>query len=268
MALEPETTMNLPDVARTAILTLICRVIESEKKEPILNDPMAVLCLERLTARASAEEKIWIVKRKKMYEGRGSAEVIANARRQKTFDSAANQFVATHPGCTVVNLGGGFDTRFWRIENVKCSYVEIDLPEVIDLKKELLKDQLTYELIGCSVLDTAWIDQVTAQGNSQMLLMAEGLFMYLPAREAADLLRAIAQRFVQSQLVLDMLPEKYTRGFLKWIVGLRIRAAWGLDVSFLSGIKQPHDLDAYGFRVIDQAEGSLGPIITAAINAG
>ena len=44
--------MNLPDVARTAILTLICRTVESEKKEPLINDPMAILCLEKLMTEA------------------------------------------------------------------------------------------------------------------------------------------------------------------------------------------------------------------------
>lgn len=261
--------MNLPDVARTAVLTLICRIIETEKKEPIIRDPMAVLCFEKLMSKASEEEKAWILNRRKMYEGKGSAEVTANLQRQKTFDNIAATYISSHPMCTVVNLGCGFDTRFWRIKNANCTYVEVDLPEVIELKKELLNDHLAYELIGCSALDTSWIDNVTSKGNSNILLLAEGLFMYLPAQESARLLQTISQRFEQSQLVLDMLPEKYTKGILKWIVDLRIRYIWGLDVSFLFGIKNSHDLEAYGkgFKVIGDVKGAVGPIITVSINA-
>ncbi len=83
----------------------------------------------------------------------------------------------------MINLACGLDTRFWRIENEKCKYIELDLPEMIELKREILKDHLGYELIGCSVLDTSWIDQVTSNGNSNFLLLAEGLFYYLPKQE-------------------------------------------------------------------------------------
>ena len=87
----------------------------------------------------------------------------------------------------MINLACGFDTRFWRIENEKCKYVELDLPGMIELKREILKDHLDYELIGCSVLDTSWIDQVTSNGNSSFLLLAEGLFYYLPKQDVTRL---------------------------------------------------------------------------------
>jgi methyltransferase (TIGR00027 family) len=265
--MEGEGIMNLPDVARTAILTLICRTIESQKTEPLIKDPMAVVCFEKLMSDVSEEEKAWILQRKKMYEGRGSAEIIANAQRQQIFDDATNLFISSHPSCTVINLGCGFDTRFWRIDNARCTYMEIDLPEVIELKKEMLKNHLDYQLIGCSVLDTSWIDRVTSTGNNNFLLIAEGLFMYLPAKELANLLQVIAQRFTASQLIFDTIPEKYTKRIWKWLVDLRLKAAWDLEVSFLSGIKNPSDIESYGFKVISNVKGSVGPIITASINA-
>jgi len=52
--------MDLSQVSRTAILTLITRVVVSEKDETIFNDPMAALCLEGLISIASAGEKNWI----------------------------------------------------------------------------------------------------------------------------------------------------------------------------------------------------------------
>jgi O-methyltransferase involved in polyketide biosynthesis len=57
--------MYLSPISRTAILTLVCRVVASEKKNPIFNDPIAVLCLERLMSIASEEEKNRMVKWKK-----------------------------------------------------------------------------------------------------------------------------------------------------------------------------------------------------------
>jgi O-methyltransferase involved in polyketide biosynthesis len=146
--------------------------------------------------------------------------------------------------------------------------VELDLPEMIDLKREILKDQLIYELIDCSIFDISWIDRVTSSGNSNFLLLAEGLFMYLPKQDATQLLQVIATRFIRSQLVLDMAPEKYTKGIWKRIIDLEAKA-WGLDVSIVFGINNPHDIEAYanGYKVIRVEKGSIGPIITVSINS-
>ena len=56
--------MDLSQVSRTAILLLICRAVEAEKNKSEFNDPMAVLCLERLMSIASEEDKRWIIKHK------------------------------------------------------------------------------------------------------------------------------------------------------------------------------------------------------------
>lgn len=262
--------MDLSQVSRTAILLLICRAVEAEKNQSEFNDPMAVLCLERLTSIASEEDRRWIVRHKRMYAGIQARDAKAGVRRVKAIDNAVNRFIADHPKCTVINLACGFDTRFWRIENEKCNYIEIDLPEVIKLKKETLKDHLGYEVMGSSVLDTSWIDKVTINGNTDFLLLAEGLFMWLPPQDATRLFKEIGERFYRSQLVLDMVPEKYTKGIWKFFIRLHSRIEWGLDVAWVFGIKDPHDLEAYGngLKVIGEEKGSTGPLITVSINAG
>jgi O-methyltransferase involved in polyketide biosynthesis len=262
--------MDLSQVSRTAILLLICRAVESEKDISRFYDPMAVICLERLLSQASEEDKRWILKKKRMYEGTHARDARAGARRGKVFDAAANRFISDHPNCTVINLASGFDTRFWRIDHETCKYIELDLPDVISLKKELLKDQLSYDLIGGSVLDTSWIDKVTSNGNTGFLLLAEGLFMWLPGQDAARLLCEIATKFYNSQLVIEMVPEKYTRGLWRSLLRLHSRLEWGLDVAWVFGIKKPSDLEAYGssFKVFGVENGSVGPIITVLINSG
>jgi len=260
--------MNLSEVSQTAILTLTCRAVESEKNNPVLNDPMAVLCLERLLSVSSQEEKKRILRWKSMYAGIQARDAKARALTARSFDSIANLFISNNPGCTVINLACGLDTRFWRIEKEKCRYIELDLPEMIELKKEILKDHLGYELIGCSVLDTSWIDKVTSNGNSGFLLLAEGLFYYLPRQDVTGILQAIARRFDRSQLVLDMAPEKFTKGLWKRLIQLEARV-WGLDVSFVFGMNDPRDIESYanGFKVIGVEKGNVGSIITVSINA-
>jgi methyltransferase (TIGR00027 family) len=260
--------MNLSEVSQTAILVLACRAVESEQINPVLNDPMAGRCLERLLSISSEEARKRILRWMRMYAGIQVRDRKARAMTARSFDKIANLFISDHPGCTVVNLACGLDTRFWRIDNKKCKYIELDLPEMIELKREVLEDHLSYELIGRSVLDTSWIDQVTSNGSSNFLLLAEGLFYYLPKQEVTKLLEAIAQRFNHSQLVLDIAPERYTKGLWKKLISLESRAR-GIDVSFVSGFNNPTEIESYGngFRLIGDVKGSVGSIITVSINA-
>jgi methyltransferase (TIGR00027 family) len=259
--------MNLSQVSRTAITTLIGRVVESERKNTIFNDPMAVLCLERLTSIASAEEKNWILRQKRLFAALQAHHAKPVALRARAFDSSANLFIANNPKCTVINLACGFDTRFWRIKKEGCRYVEIDLPEVIALKRDILKGQIDYELIGCSVLDASWINQATAKGNSRFLLLAEGLFMFLPKSDATTLLQRLGQRLDRSQLVLDMVHERYTRGIWKKLIAMETRY-WRSDISYVFGIKNPREIESFarGLKVLGVVKGVAGPIITVAIN--
>jgi O-methyltransferase involved in polyketide biosynthesis len=261
--------MDISNISKTAILTLIARVVASEKQNAIYNDPMAVLCLERLTSLATEEEKCWIDKEKRTYGGIQAHHAIQGAWRARVFDDSAKRFIAGNPGCTVINLGCGFDSRFWRIANDNCRYIEIDLPEVVALKREIFKDQLVYELIGCSVLDPSWIDHVTANGNSGFLLLAEGLFPYLPGPDAIQLFQRLAQRFTRSQLVVDIIPVKYMHGLWKMAIRLETKITWGLDVSWVFGIRDPRDIESYatGLNVLGHVNASGGQIITISINA-
>jgi O-methyltransferase involved in polyketide biosynthesis len=259
--------MDLSQVSRTAILLLICRAVTAEKDQAKFDDPMAVLCLERLISSAAEEDRRWIIGKKRMYAGMHLRDAVAGARRGKAIDTIANRFIADHPNCTVINLACGFDTRFWRIEHEKCSYIELDLPGVIQLKKELLKEDIEYEAIAGSVLEPSWMDAVTKNGNTNFLLIAEGLFMWFPQPEAIRLFKEIGERFVRSQLVLDMVAERYTKGIWKSLVRLHSRIEWGLDVAWEFGFKDAHDIEAYGkgFKVIGEEKGSAGPIITVSI---
>jgi O-methyltransferase involved in polyketide biosynthesis len=108
---------------------------------------------------------------------------------------------------------------------------------------------------------------VTKEGNTGFLLLAEGLFDWVDLQDSTRLLKEIGERFHRSQLVLDIVPDKYKQGIWKHLMRLHSRIEWGLDVSWVPGIKNPHDIETYGngLKVIGEEKGSAGPIITASI---
>jgi methyltransferase (TIGR00027 family) len=243
--------MKLTNVSKTAIVTLRCRVLESKKNKPIIKDPMAEYCLDKLFFLASVEDKRLIFSRK-------LSSVLTNyiAIRARKYDSIVNDFISKNPACIVVNLGCGFDTRYWRIDNQKCEYFELDLPELIEIKKYILKDKLNYELLGYSVLDTSWINKVTSKSNRNILLLAEGLFMYLPRDDVISLFKTFSERLYHSQITLEVVTEKYTRGIWKKIVIMKIKSNLGFDAgsSYNFGIKKASELESYGngIKIIDE----------------
>jgi methyltransferase (TIGR00027 family) len=235
--------MNLTDVSKTAFLTLRSHVIESQKKNPLIHDPMASICLEKLISFSSAKEKEPLLTRE-------LSSVLTRhiAVRARKYDSIVNEFISKNPSSTVINLGCGFDTRYWRINNKECRYYDLDLPELIAIKKEILKEYLRYEMIGCSVLDPSWIDRITATGNRNFLLIAEGLLMYLPKNEVMKLFKVISERFFHSQIILEIVTENYTKGIMKKIVIMKMKRRIGLEAgaSYNFGIKNGKELESFG----------------------
>jgi O-methyltransferase involved in polyketide biosynthesis len=259
--------MNLSNVSRTAIFTLIIHDIMAKKK--IINDSLAVICLENMIQLATEEEKKLIMKMKKSLTGLGYLDaVIPHIKRVKYLDLIANNYISNNTGCTVINLACGFDTRYWRIYNKNCKFIEIDFPEVVTLKRELLKENISYEMIGCSVLDYSWIDKVTANGNNKFLIIAEGLLMYFSENDGINLLSTLSQKFSNSQLAFDMFQKFLTKGIWKRISDWYSNKFLGFKISMDFGFSKPNEIESInsGFKLIETKKIESRMIIHASIN--
>jgi len=258
---------ELSEVSKTSILTLICRVVGANKEAYSFNDQKALEIDDLVYASVTKSERQWIGRLKKKFKGlsRKSVKVICN--RAETFDKITNDFIERHASGTIINLGCGFDTRFWRIRSGKYRYIELDLPEVMNLKSGLLGGQMTYECLGISVLDTSWIDEVTKKGNENFLILAEGLFMYLPKEEVVKLIQHMTEKFSKSELVFDSVHEKYTQGFWKWFTNWNWRMVYDMDFNYTFGIKNPLEIEGYakGLQVTSSKK-HHGHLVSVGIN--
>ncbi len=237
--------MELSEISKTGILTLICRVVGTEKRSMRFHDQKAIELCNLIYASSTKSERQWMIRVKRKFKGLSRKSVKAICNRARTFDQIANEFVENNPSGTVINLGCGFDTRFWRILSGNNKYIELDLTEVMSLKTKLLEGQIDYECLGVSVLDTSWIDEVTKNGNGTFLIMAEGLFMYLPKEEVVKLIQVMAGSFDNSQLVFDSVHEKYTKGIWKWFTNWNWRKVLDIDINYTFGLKNPLEIESY-----------------------
>jgi len=257
--------MNLSNVSKTAIITMTCRATQSEDPKSDFNDPISVQCLNKLTDLASKSEKKTILKFKKMYGKYSKNEAKSLVLRVSCIDRIVNEYISNNQESTVINIACGFDTRYWRIDKKVCTYIELDLPEVIDQKRELLGDQIDYKMIASSVLDFSWIDEVTKDGNSNFIIVMEGLLMYFQEKDVKKLLGEISQRFTNSMLVTDALDKKFTEGLYKKIADWSSKLFYGFELRWNFGFEKAEDIESYGNYSLVNVEGKQPYVITASI---
>jgi O-methyltransferase involved in polyketide biosynthesis len=254
--------MSLSNLSRTAVLTLICRAVESELKNSKLHDPMAVQILDTLISRSSDEDRKWIVKMKKRYSGFMSDDRRQGIGRVNKFDQITKEYISQNSNCHVVNLGCGLDTMYWRIQPGTCKYIELDLPEIVSLKKEILGNQIPYEMIACSVLDTAWLDTITVSSNSNFLFLAQGLLYYLPRAGVIHLFQTLSEKVLDSEMFFDLISRFFTTGSFKWLA----RLFFGITFTF--SVKNHAEIESFagGLKVTSVAKTFPFDLVTVNIN--
>ena len=233
---------QLNEVSETALITLRSRVLESRKSNPVLLDPVGEECFEALVSEMPEDLRKRVMERK-------LSPVLSRhiALRARQYDRLCMEFLEEFPEGLVVSLGSGFDTRFWRLGGGDLKYMELDLSGVIGIKKQLLKDKPTYPMIEDSVLEDSWISKVKEMQTERVLFVAEGLFMYLPSDQVIQTLIRLAESFHSSRLVMEVVAEKYTRGFRKKMVERKMRRGAGSTAGdyYQYGIKEARDLESY-----------------------
>jgi len=170
MNTQKESTTKLVGVPETLMITLYGRYVEQEFSDCILEDKKAVEIVGKVDYDFSKYSSSW-------------SSQLGVVIRAKNIDEILRQFLITHPQATVINLGGGLCTRFFRVDNGEMNWYEIDFPEVIDLKRKLISESDRYHLIGSSILESSWISQITPATNQPLFIIMEGVSMYLSEEE-------------------------------------------------------------------------------------
>jgi len=126
------------------------------------------------------------------------------AFRARQLDTWADDFLRRNPDAVVLHLGCGLDNRPFRLDVPSgVSWFDVDVPEVIRLRRLLYTERPGYTIIGSSVTEPRWLDEIPA--NRPALIVAEGLLMYLTETEVRDLLRRLTDRFGTGELLADLL---------------------------------------------------------------
>lgn len=258
--------INISDVSSTLLLTLYCRSLESRSKDPILDDPKALELTQKLDPELLKSKDTVL---RELAQGKISRELVIHiSMRAKKYDDYVQDFLKRSPGGVVVNLGCGLDTRFWRIDNGKMVFYDLDLPEVIEIKKRFFKENERYHFIASSALDHAWMDILQKHGQGPYIFLAEGVFMYLPPAEVKSLVLKLQSSFPGSELVCEVCNDFWLHEPYKTMLNIKMQKQLhlGKGATYSSGLKDGRDMEQWNAGIefldewsyFDSAEGKVG----------
>ncbi|WP_059017465.1 class I SAM-dependent methyltransferase [Mycobacterium sp. M26] len=233
---------NVLPLPETAMVTLWCRASEARRADGILHDPLAIELVDSIDV-DFAKFKL-------------SADRQDLALRALAFDNSTRRYLASHPNGTVVALGEGMQTSFWRLDAAGVGHdfrwLTVDLPTIVDLRGRLLPESPRVSTCTQSVLDFSWMDQVE-RPEEGVFITAEGLLPYLEPDEALRVIGECARRFPSGQMMFDLPPKSQARlaRHRLWTVlrGDWPRTPFSLTVNELAalhetvlGVRAVHDL--------------------------
>lgn len=201
----------------------------------------------------------------------GNIGCIMGATRQYDMASACRAYLKAHPNACVVNLGCGLDTTFRQVDNGKAKGYNLDFPDTIAIRNELLGTCEREFNIACDLNDISWFDQIDFRPEDGIVFFASGVFYYFKMTDVEKLFAAMAEHFPGGKLVFDATKKKGLKSMLKtWLKGFEMK-----DINVYFSVDDVHTLKEWsghissavsnpyltGYRPLDKRYGFITNIV-------
>ncbi len=183
--------LDLSGVEETLLVPLWARAKFSRENPSILNDTKAIELVEQLDYDFARFDKTLGVL--------GNLMLPAIA---KHVDDTTRAFIAEHPKASVIDLGAGLDTTYYRVDNGSIHWYDLDLPAVIDLRRRLIPEAARSTCIAMSLLDLSWLDDITDTKNG-VFMIAAGVLIFFQASDLRSFFSSLADRLPGAEIVFN-----------------------------------------------------------------
>jgi O-methyltransferase involved in polyketide biosynthesis len=236
-------TTQLTPVEQTAFLTVYARALESRWRRPILGDRLA----DEVVGRIDYD-----------FAGLGvqASVVCQSGVSAKMLDDRVRDFVHKHHDAVVVDLGAGLDSGFYRVDPPpSVDWYSVDLPGILALRDEALPTNPHSHSVPVSLAEKHWPE--TIPGDRPTMLIADGLFAFLPEPVIVGIFRRITDHFSTGEFAFN------DYGRIGWVSKLAIKlypqkmfkdvgSQWGY-----AGFKDAHHPETWNPRMRLVEEASL-----------
>ena len=196
-------------VQETLVIPLYGRKMCSTLYPRLFYDETAIRLMDEIDYDFTLLEK----KSKSLMQRFGFLEA---AMRQNDLAWEVRDYLASHPDAAVVNLGCGLDNTGRSCDNGRCRIYNLDFPDVIRVRDELLPAGEREENIPCDLNDTSWFGRIDASNG--VVFFAAGVFYYFLTEQVKALVQAMHAAFPGGRLVFDAANRKAVKLMLKtWL---------------------------------------------------
>ena len=202
-------------VQETLIIPLYSRKLCSRLYPNLYRDETAVRLINEIDYDFSVAEK----NSRSLMQRFGALEV---AMRQNDLAWEVRDYLKDHPKAAVVNLGCGLDSTGRSCDNGSCKIYNLDFPDVIAVRSELLPAGEREKNIPCDLNDTKWFEKIDASGGA--IFFASGVFYYFLTEQVKALVQAMADTFPGGVLVFDAANRIAVKMIAKtWLKSAKIK---------------------------------------------
>lgn len=185
-------SINLTGVSQTLMMPLVGRYVISKQNPKLFYDAKSVELVESLDYNFAP-----IIAR---YNSKFTKYIFC-ARSifcEQIIEEQLKKFLKL----VVVDLGAGFDTTFYRVNNPNITWVNLDLEEVIQLREHIFQNEDGVHNISGSIFDDFWYEKIKSLG-SNILFISAGVLSYFPNLKVKEFISNLAKSFPGSKLLFD-----------------------------------------------------------------
>lgn len=184
--------INLSGVNETMLVPVYARALESKKKKPAFYDETAINIVDSIDYDFKKH-------------GKSKMNMWGCAARTIIFDREVTAYIRKHPECSVINMACGLDARFNRVDNGRIQWYNIDFDNVMNIRKNIFSKNNRVTDISGSVLEDSWMEKI--KNKEDVLIIAEGLLMYLKKDEVQNLFQTISSSFSNCTVLCELMSN-------------------------------------------------------------
>ena len=243
--------IKLEDVSETAFLTLQCHALDARSRNPYLKDLGAIHTMDILRTHLIGQDGSLP---KNLFRKKVRKSLVAHtALRAKKYDQYIRHFIHRFPDAAVVNIGCGLDHRFERVDNGKISFYDLDLPGIMEIKRQIFPVTKRYHQVPQSVFEFDWMDKIK---NKHVILVAEGVFMYCREEDVKALFLMLQEKLLNPEIVFEVFSSKWLSGWRKSITNFKLKKQlkFGEGATYQFGIQDSDAIErwAKGMKLLDE----------------
>lgn len=117
-------------------------------------------------------------------------------------DMQVSAFIKHNPDGWIINVGAGLDTRFYRVDNGRCHWLELDITENLLWRQKLFHSSERYQHLCGSVDDLTWLDTLPIPDKVPVMIVCEHALLDCDVQTIAKFVQALGCHFDSARACL------------------------------------------------------------------